>query len=41
VEALLLGIEEEWVDHEGDRHHFLRSVSSYWGGEGEAHRETG
>jgi len=33
VEALLLGIQESCVDHEGDRHHFLRSVSSCWGGE--------
>jgi len=33
VEALLLVIQESCVDHEGDRHHFLRSNSSCWGGE--------
>ena len=33
VEALLLGIQESCVNHEGDRHHFLRSASSCWGSE--------
>ena len=33
VEALLLGIQETCVDHEGDRYRFVRSTSSCWAGE--------
>jgi len=41
VEALLLGIQKSCVDHEGDRHQFVRSVSSCWGGEWWSCREAG
>jgi len=41
VEALLFGIQETCVDHEGDRHHFVRSTSPYWGGEWGWCREAG
>jgi len=41
VEALLLGIQKSCVDHEDDRHHFVRSASSCWGGEWWSYREAG